>query len=203
MLQLQDPIQQLISVLARLPGIGEKTAARLVFYLLRQAQHKQVSVGHDLIQALQQALENTRLCQECQSFSAQDKCSICTDPKRDRSTICVLEGVAELRVLSAAASYRGLFHVLHGTLSPLDGVGPSDLKIQELLTRLRTQACQEVILANSTTVDGDATALYLMRLLRPLGIKMTRLASGVPMGGELEYLDPATLSRALTERREV
>jgi len=200
-----DPLQRLILELGRLPGVGERSAARLAFYIVR-ASHKAKEQGAtplalDLAEALTHASEQIQLCTRCQNLSAARLCHICRDHRRDAEMLCVVEGVADLRALESSGAYRGFYHVLHGVLSPLDGVGPDDLRLPELALRIQEQHIKEVILATNTDVEGDATAHYLARLLAPLGVRTTRLASGVPMGGELEFIDQATLSRALHERR--
>lgn len=197
-----DPIQRLTVELSRLPGIGEKTAQRLVFHILRSKPE----YAHDLAAALIDVVEKVRLCSVCCSLTEADPCAVCTDPKRDGSVICVVESVPDLLAVERTREYRGRYHVLHGALSPLDGVGPDQLRIKELVRRLGSEgseAVEEVIVATNPDVEGEATALYLTRLLRPLGARVTRIAQGVPMGGDLEYADQATLARALTGRREI
>lgn len=189
--------------LGRLPGVGERTAARLAYYIIRSSQGRgERSLAHDLARALVESVERAGFCRDCQNMCTGERCSICMDTRRDRSILCVVESVADLRAIEASGAYRGLYHVLHGALSPLDGVGPEDLKIPELIARLGDGDCREVILGTNADVEGDATALYLARLLKPSGQRMTRLASGIPLGGELEYIDQATLGRALAERRD-
>ncbi|HET9554525.1 MAG TPA: recombination mediator RecR [Anaeromyxobacteraceae bacterium] len=194
-----DPIARLVKELARLPGIGEKTAQRLAFHVLE--------AGADYAQALAEAVvgvvRDVRCCSSCQTLTEQDPCAICADARRDGRVICVVEGVPDLLAIERTREYRGRYHVLHGALSPLDGVGPSDLKIRELLVRLEREPAEEVVIATNPDVEGEATALYLQKLLKPLGLKLTRIAQGVPMGGDLEYADQATLARALAGRREL
>jgi len=200
-----DPLERLILELARLPGIGERSATRLAFYILKVSQKDATtrhSLAHDLARALTVAVEQIHLCAECRNLCGSERCSICSDTRRERTQLCVVEGVQDLRALEASGAYRGLYHVLHGALSPLDGVGPDDLKVDELVARVRAGGCSEVVLATNADVEGDATALYIARLLKPTGVRLTRLASGIPLGGELEYLDQATLGRALVNRRE-
>jgi recombination protein RecR len=200
-----DPIQRLILELGRLPGVGERSAARLAFYIIKTSQRERQageSLAHDLARALVDAVEQVGLCHSCQNLAAGETCSICKDPRRERQQLCVVENVQDLRAIEASGSFRGLYHVLHGALAPLDGIGPDDLKLGELSTRVRDQQVTEVILATNADVEGDATALYLARLLKPTGARLTRLASGIPLGGEIEYIDGATLSRALMQRRE-
>nr|ADI21630.1 recombinational DNA repair protein (recF pathway) [uncultured myxobacterium HF0130_06F04] len=199
-----DPIERLILEMGRLPGIGERTAARLAFYLLKQARDAEArglsTLARDLALALTEVVDEVRLCSRCQNLCASDLCSICEDTTRDERLLCVVENVSDLRALEASGAYRGTYHVLHGALAPLDGVGPADLKLPELADRVVRGGYQEVILAMNADVEGDATALYLARLLGAGDVKLSRLASGVPLGGELEYLDQATIGRALTAR---
>jgi recombination protein RecR len=205
LLMSAEPIQRLILELARLPGIGERSAARLAFFFIRASQgaaRTRSSLAHDLARALIDVAERVGLCQACGNLCTSARCSICDNPRRDMSLLCVVEGVEDLRALEACGGYRGLYHVLHGAISPLDGVGPADLKLDDLLRRAQEGAFSEVILATNADVEGDATALYVARLLKPMGLRITRLASGIPLGGELEYLDQATLGRALAQRRE-
>jgi recombination protein RecR len=200
--------------LGKLPGIGQKTATRLAFHVLR-APDKQV---RDLAQALLDVKERIRLCSVCMNLTEADPCEICQDPRRDPHLICVVAHPPDLLAVERTGSYRGRYHVLHGVLSPLEGIGPDDLRLRELLDQLgraRTQAAPgtspaaaaeaevEVILATSPNVEGEATALYLSRVLKPLGVRVTRIASGLPIGGELEYADGVTISRALEVRREM
>jgi recombination protein RecR len=194
-----DPIARLVKELARLPGIGEKTAQRLAFHILKAGP----GYAGDLAAAVTGVVRDVRLCSSCQTLTDRDPCPICADPQRDARTLCVVEGVPDLVAVERTHEYRGRYHVLHGALSPLDGVGPSDLKIRELLLRLEQVPTAEVILATNPDVEGEATALYLTKLLKPLGVKVTRIAQGVPMGGDLEYADQVTLARALSGRREL
>ena len=199
-----DPIERLILELGRLPGIGERSAARLAFYLLKEARDADAralpSLARDLSRALVDVVEEVRLCGQCQNLCASELCAICDDASRDPELLCVVESVADLRALEASAAYRGKYQVLHGALAPLDGVGPADLKLPELAARVAREGFREVILATNADVEGDATALYLARLLGASGVRLSRLASGVPLGGELEYLDQATIGRALSAR---
>lgn len=198
---VHDPITRLALELGRLPGIGERSAARLAYYVIKTSHGGgRTSLAHDLAKALIECVDQARFCSLCQNLTTSEICGICSDPRRDKTTICVVEAVADLRAIEAGGSYRGVYHVLHGALSPLEGVGPDDLRLRELVARLG--GVQEIILATNANVEGDATALYIARLVKPQGIKVTRLASGIPMGGELEYVDQATLGRALEERRD-
>lgn len=196
---MNAPIDKLIFALNKLPGIGEKTAARLSFFLLKAPK----KIAQDLSDALRGLHEKVRLCSHCCQVTEQDPCRICRDPRREPHLICVVENPSDAAALEKTQAYKGLYHVLHGALSPLEGIGPDELKIQPLVGRLEKGSCQEIILATNANVEGDATALYLARLLKPMGIKVTRLASGIPVGGELEYMDPSTLSKAMEERREI
>jgi recombination protein RecR len=193
-----DPIARLTVLLARLPGVGEKTAQRLAFHILEAAPE----YARDLAQALLALREEVRLCSTCCNLTAQDPCAICRDPQRDGRVICAVEAVQDLLAIERTREFRGRYHVLHGALSPLDGVGPDQLKLKELVSRLG-QGVEEVIVATNPTVEGEATALYITRLVKPLGVRVTRIAQGVPMGGDLEYADPVTLARALQGRREI
>jgi recombination protein RecR len=194
-----DPIARLVKELARLPGIGEKTAQRLAFHVLEAGPE----YAQALAEAVVGAVRDVRCCSSCQTLTEKDPCSICADDRRDRRTICVVEGVPDLLAIERTREFRGRYHVLHGALSPLDGVGPSDLKIRELLLRLEHEPAEEVVVATNPDVEGEATALYLQKLLKPLGLKVTRIAQGVPMGGDLEFADQATLARAMAGRREL
>jgi recombination protein RecR len=197
---LPPAMMRLVKELARLPGIGEKTASRLAFNLLNRSRDDVIA----LAEALLEMKERVGLCAECYALSDAVRCSICDDPAREHDLICVVEGPADLMAIERARSYGGVYHVLHGALAPLDGIGPDDLKMRELLQRLREpESVREVIVATNATVEGEATALYLARLLKPLGIRTTRLARGLPAGGDLEYSDSATLSSAMAGRREL
>ncbi len=198
-----DPIQRLVLELGRLPGIGERTAMRLAFHIIREthAGQRGATLAEDLAAALADVAKRVGLCTNCRNLSVEADCKICRDPQRDDATLCVVESVQDLRALEGTGAFRGRYHVLHGALAPLDGIGPDDLRLDDLIERLRGGAYTEVVLATNANVEGDATALYLARLIKPLDIKVTRLASGIPLGGELEYIDRATLSRALSERR--
>jgi recombination protein RecR len=194
-----DPIARLVKELAKLPGIGEKSAQRLAFHILKAGP----GYASDLAAAVAGVVRDVRLCSTCQTLTDQDPCAICRDPRRDARLVCVVEGVPDLLAVERTHEFRGRYHVLHGALSPLDGVGPGDLKIRELLLRLEREPADEIIVATNPDVEGEATALYLTKLLKPLGLKVTRIAQGVPMGGDLEYADQVTLARALAGRREL
>jgi recombination protein RecR len=194
---MADPIRRLVQELARLPGIGEKTATRLAFHLVR-SNRQQI---HDLAQALLDAMDKIRLCSVCMNMTQDDPCAMCTDPRRDRETICVVATPSDLIAIDRGGHFRGGYHVLHGLLSPLEGVGPDDLRLAELVRRLGPAAgVREVIIATSPSVDGEATAMYIARTIKPLGVRVSRIATGLPVGGELEYSDQATIARALAGR---
>jgi recombination protein RecR len=194
-----DPIARLVKELAKLPGIGEKSAQRLAFHILEAGP----AYAGDLAAAITGVVRDVRLCSSCQTLTDEDPCRICRDERRDGKLLCVVEGVPDLLAIERTHEFRGRYHVLHGALSPLDGVGPGDLKIRELLVRLEREPADEVVIATNPDVEGEATALYLSKLLKPIGIKVTRIAQGVPMGGDLEYADQVTLARALAGRREL
>ncbi len=195
-----EPVARLIEALQRLPGIGPKTAQRLTFFLLKRP----VEEVRELSEALVAVKDRIVYCQTCFNVTDEDPCRICRDPGRDSRLICVVEEPNDLLAMERTGEFRGRYHVLLGALSPLDGIGPEDLKVRELLARLDTGAgTAEVILATNPNVEGEATALYLAKLLRPLGVKVTRIARGLPVGGDLEYADQVTLSKALEGRREI
>ena len=196
-----DPIYRLIQELGKLPGIGQKTAARLAFHILRSPLEQ----VHELSQALIDVKQRIRLCSICMNLTEQDPCQFCSDPKRDENMLCVVAYSSDLLAIERTGSYQGQYHVLHGVLSPLEGVGPDNLRIRELIQRLQKPEAgtTEVIIATSPNVEGEATAVYLSRLLKPLGVKVTRIASGLPIGGELEYADGITISRAFEIRRAI
>jgi len=194
-----EPVARLIDALQRLPGIGPKTAQRLTFFLLKRP----VEEVRELSEALVAVKDRIVYCQTCFNVTDQDPCRICADPGRDGRLLCVVEEPNDLMAMERTGEYRGRYHVLLGALSPLDGIGPEDLKVRELLARLDAGGTQEVILATNPNVEGEATAIYLARLLRPLGARITRIARGLPVGGDLEYADQVTLSKALEGRREI
>lgn len=193
------PVARLIEEFHKLPGIGPKSAQRLTYFLLRMPETQ----ARALAEAILEVKERIVLCSLCQNITESDPCLICADVERDRSKICVVEEPLDILALERTRSYRGLYHVLHGAISPLEGIGPDQLKIRELLDRLKDRGVQEVILATNPNLEGEATAMYLQRLIGPLGIRLTRLARGLPMGGDLEYADEVTLARALEGRQEV
>jgi recombination protein RecR len=193
------PLVVLTEQFARLPGIGMKTAERLAYYMISQPEEEVAAFA----EALYAAKREIRHCTCCQNLTDQEVCPICTDDTRDHSTICVVEGPKDVTAFERTHEYNGVYHVLHGLISPIDGVMPNQLKIRELLARLQKGDVQEVILATNPTVEGDATAMYLARLLKPLEVKVTRLAFGLPVGGILEYADEVTLYKALENRTEL
>lgn len=192
------PLAELIAQLERLPGVGQKSAQRLAFHVLRMPEDD----VRRLAASLTGARSAIRLCERCQNVSEEPECPICSDPRRLTATVCVVAEPRDIVAMERIHEYKGLYHVLHGLMNPLDGVGPEQLKIRELLARLGGEVA-EVIVATNPTVEGDATALYLARLIKPLGVKVTRLAHGMPVGGELDYADSATLLSALEYRREL
>jgi recombination protein RecR len=193
------PVQDLIDELSKLPGIGRKTAQRLAFYLLK-VDH---SAARRLADAIVVMKESVRFCPKCFNFATEELCEYCSDERRDGSVICVVEEAPDIVSVEKTAEFRGRYHVLGGAISPIDGIGPDELHLQELLERIPQDGVQEVIVATNPNVEGEATAMYLARLLGPLGIRVTRIASGLPVGGDLEYADEVTLGRALQGRREL
>jgi len=190
-----DPIRRLVQELSRLPGIGEKTATRLAFHLVR-GNRQQVL---DLAQALVDVTDKIRLCSVCMNMTEQDPCALCSDSRREADTICVVATPSDVIAIDRGGHFRGRYHVLHGLLSPLEGIGPDDIRVAELVRRL-DGTVREVIIATSPSVDGEATAMYVARVIKPLGVKVSRIATGLPVGGELEYSDQATIARALAGR---
>ena len=196
--QYTPPITKLIEELAKLPGIGRKSAQRLAFHILDMKGGEVV----ELAKAIVNAKKLTKHCKVCGNLAEGDTCNICENLKRDHSTICVIEDVRDIAAMERTKEYKGLYHVLHGTISPLDGIGPDEINIKNLITRLNTDVT-EVILATNPTIEGEATAVYISRLIKPLGIKTTRIAHGIPIGGDIEYADEVTLMRAMEGRREM
>ncbi|MFN2291834.1 MAG: recombination mediator RecR [Anaerolineae bacterium] len=194
-----EPVTRLIDAFAQLPGIGPKTASRLTFYLLRRpAEQTEV-----LAEALRDLKERIIFCQQCFNITEQSPCKICQDEGRERGVVCVVEEPLDVLAIERTGEYRGLYHVLHGAISPVEGIGPDELRINELMARLRAESIQEILLATNPNLEGEATAMYLARLIQPMGIRVTRLARGLPVGGDLEYADAVTLSRALEGRQEM
>ena len=194
-----DPVSRLIEELASLPGIGAKSAQRMAFHIINMPREKAESLAN----AVLEAKRKVRYCSVCCNITDEDICPICASDKRDRSTIMVVEDPRDMAAYEKTRGYNGLYHVLNGAISPLTGVGPDDIKIKELLKRLEKGGVEELILATNPNVEGEATAMYIAKIVKPLGIKVTRIANGVPVGGDLEYIDEVTLSRALEGRREI
>ncbi len=190
---------RLIDELNKLPGVGPKSAQRLAYHLLRASAEDASSLARAIVEMKEKSI----LCLVCQHITETSPCSICADTARDKSKICIVEEPLDLVALERARGYHGVYHVLHGVISPMDGIGPEQLKVRELLARLNDGVVEEVIMATNPTLEGEATAMYLQRLISPLGIKVTRLARGLPMGADLEYADEVTLSRALEGRQEL
>lgn len=195
---IPEPVTKLIEALSALPGVGPKTASRLTYFLLRAPD----ALSLNLASALQNLKSMTTLCNTCWNITVDSPCPICSDPRRDKRTIAVVEEPLDVLALERTASYQGVYHVLHGAISPVNGIGPDDLKIRELLTRVQGEVL-EVIIATNPGMEGDATAMYIQRELKPSGVKVTRLARGLPTGGDLEYVDSVTLLRALQGRNEM
>lgn len=196
---LPGAVARLVDELVKLPGIGPKSASRLAYYLLRVPEEE----SRALAEAILEMRRRISYCSRCFNLTETDPCAICSDEARDRTRICVVEQPLDVVAIERTGRYTGLYHVLHGAISPVEGIGPEDLRIRELLTRVRIQPVEEVILATNPSLEGDATAMYLAQQLIPMGVRVTRLAHGLPMGGELEYADEITLSRALEGRREM
>lgn len=192
-------IEKLIESFEKLPSIGHKTAARLAFYILNSSEEE----TNEFISSIVNAKKNLKYCSKCYNISDTDPCQICNDSKRDVSIICVVEDVRDVVAMEKTHEFKGLYHVLHGSISPMNGVGPDDIKIKELISRLSEGKVKEVILATNPRVEGEATAMYISKLIKPLGVKVARIALGVPVGGDLEYTDEVTLTRALEGRVEL
>ena len=192
-------IEKLIESFEKLPSIGHKTAVRLAFHMLDLSKED----TDEFINSIINAKSKLKYCSNCYNISDTDPCPICSSPKRDNSIICVVEDVRDIMAMERTHEFKGVYHVLHGTLSPMNGIGPEDIKIKELLNRIGQNDIKEIIIATNPRVEGEATAIYLSKIIKPLGIKVTRIAHGIPVGGDLEYTDEATLSRALEGRREL
>ena len=192
-------VQTLIDELGRLPGVGPKSAQRIAFHLLKLP----VEDAARLARAITEAKERVRFCRRCFNVSESDECDICSDPRRDPAVVCVVEDPRDVVAVEKTQEFRGRYHVLHGAISPIEGIGPEQLRVKELLARLEPEGIEEVILCTNPTIEGEATAMYLARLLKPLGVRATRIASGLPVGGDLEYADELTLGRALEGRRQL
>ncbi len=197
MSRVAEPINRLIRSLAKLPGVGEKTASRLALHILRCSRDEALELARSIVAVK----EKITMCRVCCNLTDQDPCPICTSQKRERDIICVVEEPGDLIALETGGEFKGLYHVLHGVISPLDGVNPENIRIQELLNRLKSGQVKEVIVATNPTTNGNATALYLANVIKPLGIKVTRIAQGIPIGGDIEYTDEVTLKKALEGRR--
>ena len=192
-------IEKLIESFEKLPSIGHKTATRLAFHMLDLGEQE----VQEFIFSIQNARKNLKYCSKCFNISDTDPCPICANPKRDENIICVVEDVRDIIAMERTHEYKGVYHVLHGSISPMNGIGPEDIKIKELLNRISESKVKEVILATNPRVEGEATAIYLSKLIKPFGIKVTRIAHGIPVGGDLEYTDEITLMKALEGRREI
>jgi recombination protein RecR len=194
-----EPIQRLIEAFHRLPGIGPKSAQRLAYHILRTSEHE----AQALIDAVGDVKRRIRFCSTCVNITESDPCLYCSDDRRDRSVVCVVEQPLDVLAIERSGGYKGQYHVLHGVLNPMDGVGPEDIHIRELVVRLQAGELQEVIMATNPSLEGEATAMYIQRLVGPAGVRITRLARGLPSGADLEYTDDVTLARALEGRREL
>ena len=192
-------IEKLIESFEKLPSIGHKTAVRLAFHMLDLNEED----TNEFINSIINAKANLKYCNSCYNISDTDPCPICSSPKRDSSLICVVEDVRDIMAMERTHEFKGVYHVLHGTISPMNGIGPEDIKIKELLNRIGSQDVKEIIIATNPRVEGEATAIYLSKIIKPFGIKVTRIAHGIPVGGDLEYTDEITLSKALEGRREL
>lgn len=200
MKQYPRPLNKLINELGKLPGIGGKTAQRLAFHILSLSDRE----AENLAEAIQTAKRSLRYCSVCGNLTDQEKCLICSDESRDKSVICVVETPQDVMAMERIREYRGLYHVLHGAISPAEGIGPNDINLKSLITRLQGDSeVEEVIIATNPNIEGEATAMYISRLLKPAGIKVTRIAHGIPVGGDLEYADEVTLLKAMEGRREL
>ncbi|MBQ7096960.1 MAG: recombination protein RecR [Clostridia bacterium] len=193
------PLEVLVEQFAKLPGIGRKSAQRLAFHILNSTD----ADANKFAEAIVNAKKLVKYCNVCQNITDSEVCSICNNPKRDSSVICVTESPKDVISIEKTNEYHGLYHVLHGAISPMDDIGPNDIKIAELLKRLESDEVKEVIMATNPTIEGEATAMYIARLIKPLGIKVTRIAHGIPVGGDLEYADEVTLTKAMEGRREM
>lgn len=194
-----EPIQRLVESFHRLPGVGPKSAQRLAYHILRTSEQEAAA----LAQAILDVKQRIRLCSQCMNITESDPCAYCRDERRDRSVVCVVEQPLDVLAIERSGGYRGLYHVLHGVLSPMDGIGPEHIHVRELVIRLQAGEIQEVIMATNPSLEGEATAMYIQRLIGPAGVKVTRLARGLPSGADLEYTDDVTLARALEGRQEL
>ncbi len=196
---LPESISKLINELSKLPGIGEKNATRLAFHIFRSPK----IYSESLAQAIIDTKTKVILCNNCFNFATESPCDICSDGERDNFSICVVEEPLDQLAIEKSREFRGMYHILHGILSPIDGIGPEDLRIKELISRLEKEGIKEVIVATNPSVEGEATALYLSKLIKPLGIEVTRIAHGIPMGGDIEYIDEITLGKAIRDRKHI
>lgn len=194
-----EPIARLINELSRLPGVGGKTAQRLAFHIINMPKDQ----VHNLTQAIFEAKDGVMYCSICSNLTDRDPCAICSSHQRDRSIICVVKDPRDVIALERMRDFKGLYHVLNGTISPMEGIGPDDIRVKELLLRVQDDTVKEIVMATNPDVEGEATAMYISRLLKPMGIKVTRIAHGLPVGGDIEYADEVTLSKALEGRREM
>lgn len=194
-----DPIARMAAQLSRLPGIGRKSAFRLAYYLAARPEQE----VRELAETLLYGREAIRMCSRCGNYTADDPCALCEDVGRARSIVCVVRDPRDVAAIERMREYKGAYHVLHGTISPMEGIGPDDIRIRELIARIGAEEIDEVILATNPDIEGEATASYIARVLRPLGVRVTRLARGMPVGGDLEYVDEVTLGRAFEGRREI
>ncbi|MCX8075206.1 MAG: recombination mediator RecR [Clostridia bacterium] len=194
-----NSVNKLINQFEKLPGIGHKSAVRLAFYILESPE----SVSKEMASSIIEAKQKIRFCSKCFNLTENDPCEICSNTKRDESTICVVENVKDVIAMEKTHEYKGFYHVLHGSISPMNNITAGDIKIKELLERLKDDAIKEIILATNPTIEGEATAMYISRLIKPLGIRVTRIAHGIPVGGDLEYTDEITLIKAMEGRREI
>ena len=192
-------IEKLIQSFEKLPSIGNKTAARLAFYILNASEEE----TNEFVSSIINAKKNLKYCSKCYNISDTDPCIICANPKRDQSQICVVEDVRDIIAMERTHEFNGVYHVLHGSISPMNGIGPDDIKIKELLTRIMNESVKEIILATNPRVEGEATSMYISKLVKPMGVKVTRIARGIPVGGDLEYTDEITLTKALEGRSEI
>lgn len=199
MKQYAKPLARLISELSKLPGIGGKSAQRLAFHILSLEDRE----AEGLAEAILDAKKNMKYCSVCGNLTDTDPCAICSDPTRDRGVICVVESPRDVAAMERIREFKGLYHVLHGALSPMDGIGPEDINLKQLIVRLQNEDVREVILATNPNIEGEATAMYTARLIKPAGIKVSRIAHGIPVGGDLEYADEVTLLKAMEGRREL
>jgi len=190
---------KLIDIFRKMPGVGSKSAVRMAYHILSLSEDE----TKEIINAITDAKAKIRCCSVCQNITEDDPCEICTNTRRDKSILCVMEKPKDVIALEKTGEYSGMYHVLHGSISPMDGIGPEDLKIKELISRIASGEFTEVIMANSPSIEGEATAMYISKLIKPFGVKVSRIAYGIPVGGDLEYADQVTLAKAIEGRREI